>query len=222
MLAEHGRIKDPQTAAVDRSGPSRDELTQQVSEHQAAREQAEHRLREAVATIQRVREGRFADAIAAAKELANRESAFAAKVQAAETTVGSLEQRLADREAALRDTEARAASEGAASENAARRQIELETHLAEAAEIRRTLEAKLDRANASLHAARQGLDDAAAGAAQVARQRDAADEHLNAVRTGFGSGARADRAADAIGCTSPRRSRSCARGRDSHGRGGAR
>src|SRR6476646_1526910 len=122
LLAEHGRIKDPQTAAVDRSGPGRDELTRQVSEHQAAREQAEHRLREAVATIQRVREGRFADAIAAAKELANRESAFAAKVQAAETTIGSLEQRLADREVALRDTEARAASEGAATENAARRQ----------------------------------------------------------------------------------------------------
>src|SRR5262245_16104302 len=131
-LMAHAALLAERTGFTDgaRSQNNRHEniqgLQQKLAEHQAAREQAEQRLCEAIATIRQAREDRFTDAVTAAKELAHRESGLTTKLKAAETTIRGLEQLVAGREADLRDTVARAVHQQATLENGVRRQAELE------------------------------------------------------------------------------------------------
>ena len=215
-LMAHAALLAERTGMADgRSQNDRPEniqgLQQKLAENQAAREQVEQRLCEAIATIRQAREDRFTDAVAAAKELARRESGLTTKLKAAETTIRGLEQLAAEREADLRDAVARSTHQQATLEDGVRRQNELEATLAEEAERRCAFETRLEHANEALRdAAEQRLaeaaafadridryqTEAAASAAQMARQREDADKRLrNAVAAA--EEARASRAAEA-------------------------
>jgi hypothetical protein len=193
LLTELSKLRDANREQVDAKEHNREDLTRRLKEQQAAREDAERRLNAAIAAVKQARENRFADAVTAARELAHRESGFAAKLQALETTTRNLEQRLADRDAALVEAEARAATHNATWETRDRRQSELETALASEAERRRGLESKLEQADAVRRAAEQQRlaeaaafgdrlaqhhAEAAAAAAQMARQRNAVEQQL--------------------------------------------
>jgi hypothetical protein len=192
LLAELSKLRDANREQVD-AKHNREDLTRRLKEQQAAREDVERRLNAAIAAVKRAREDRFADAVTAARELAHRESGFATKLQALETTTRNLEQQLAERDAALVEAGARAATHNATWETRARRQGELETALTSEAERRRGLESKLEQADAALRAAEQqrlaeaaAFADrlgqhhagAAAAAAQIARQRNAVEQQL--------------------------------------------
>ena len=210
LLAERARITDGAGSEHEKSGHIH-ELRQKLAEQQAARQDAEQRLYEAIATIRQAREDRFADAVTAAKELAQRESGLTAKLKAAETTIRGLEQRAAERDAELRDAMARVAGQQATLETNVQRHHSLAASLAEEAERRCAFETKLEHANEALRAADeqrlteaaafadridQCQREAAANAAHIARQRDAADRRLRDA-IAAAEQARADRAADA-------------------------
>jgi len=214
LVAERARITDAGGSEHDKSGHIH-ELRQKLTEQQAARQAAEQRLYEAIATIRQAREERFADAVTAAKELAQRESRLTAKLKAAETTIRGLEQRAADRDADLRDALARVADQQATLEANVHRHNQLAASLAEEAERRCAFETKLEHASEALRAADeqrlteaaafadridQCQRDAAANAAHIARQRDVADRRLRDA-IAVAEQARADRAADAEAAT---------------------
>jgi len=209
LLAERARIPVGTGSPTDHNGHVR-ELQRKLAEQEAARQGAEQRLYEAIATIRQAREDRFTDAITAAKELAQRESGLTAKLKTAETRIRGLEQQAAEREAHLRDAASRVADQQATLESSAQRQKELSASLAEEAERRCAFETKLEHANEALHAAEEQrlieaaafadrIDrfqtEAAAGAMQMARQREAAEKRLRDAIAELEE-ARAGRAAD--------------------------
>jgi hypothetical protein len=208
-LRAHAALLAGQTR--EGNGKSDDEIIQQLEAHRAARAEAEERLGQAIVAIKQAREGRFADAVAAAKELAHRESVFGTKLQQAEAAIRSLERSLADRDAAIREIDMRGSAERAASHAADLRQYELETRLAAEAERCREVQARLDEATDALRATeQQRVDDAAAfadriarhesdataAAERVVRQRYAMEERLDATIAALEQ-ARAERVADA-------------------------
>ena len=212
LLAEQSSARDAGRAALDQQESARDEVMPRLLELQASRDEAEHRFNDAVTALKQARADRFADAVTAARELAQRESDFAAKLRAAEAATRSLEQQVADRNAALERVEERAATDRIALQDAARRTNELETAVTRESVRCRTLDADLELATEALRVAEQrrlaeaaGFADrlaqyhaeVAANAAQITRQRDAAEQRLTEAMSALEQ-ARVDRAADAV------------------------
>jgi len=136
------------------------------------RETAEQRLREAVEAVKDARQGRLADAVAAAKEHTQRESEFAAKLLEANSVARALEQQTRDQGAILSLIEARTARAEHIAATASRRQIEIEVALREESARRLSLETQLADASESLREAdRRRSADAAAFAHQLSRQQ---------------------------------------------------
>ncbi len=212
LLAEQSSAPDAGRAALEQQESARDELLPRLLELQALRDEAEHRFNDAVTALKQARADRFADAVTAARELAQRESDFAAKLRAAEAVTRSLEQQVADRNAALESVEERAATDRIALQDAACRTNELETVVNRESARCRTLDADLELATEALRVAEQrrlaeaaGFADrlaqyhaeVAANAAQITRQRDAAEQRLTEAISALEQ-ARVDRAADAV------------------------
>ncbi len=149
-----------------------EQLRRKFAEVEAAREAVEGRLREAVETIIRTRHGRLADAVAAAKEHAQRESELVAKIADANSVARALEQQVRDHRAILSLIEERTARAEQIAATAARRQSESESTLREESAKRRSLETQLAHANEALcESERLRSADAAAFADQLSQRQ---------------------------------------------------
>jgi PAS domain S-box-containing protein len=161
------------TESSDRAADrDREELREKLSEAEKAREDAERRLREAVAATKEARQGRLTDAVAAAKEHAQRESEFVARIADANTTARTLEQQVRDQGAILSLIEGRTVRAEQIAAVAARRQGEIESTLREESAKRRSVETQLGHVNEALRdAERQRSADAAAFADQLSQRQ---------------------------------------------------
>jgi PAS domain S-box-containing protein len=148
-----------------------DELRRRLSEVEGARQAAEGRLAEAIEAIAVARRGRLADAVAAAKEHAQRESEFAARIADANRVTRALEQQVRDQRAILSLIEERTARAEQVATTAARRQSEIESTFREESVRRRSLETELAHATEAIRAAeRLRSVDAATFTDQLAQQ----------------------------------------------------
>ncbi len=80
-----------------RDGAEREDLRNRLSGAEEARDVAERQLAEAVSALKQARQERFADAVAAAREHAQRESGFAARLAAAAAAAQALQQQARER-----------------------------------------------------------------------------------------------------------------------------
>src|SRR5258706_2105652 len=90
LLDERSRPPDNSTitADVEREAADREDLVRRLAEAESARESAEQGLTEAVIRIKQARQDRLADAVAAAREYAQHEADFAARLRAAAAANG--------------------------------------------------------------------------------------------------------------------------------------
>ena len=154
-----------------------EELRRRLADADQRREAAEQRVRDAVEAVKHARQGRLADAVAAATEQAQRESDFVAKFAEASAIARVLEQQVRDQSAILSLVEERTARAEHIAATASRRQIEIETALREESARRLSLETQLAHATEDLREAdrlaNQARDDRAAQASAAA-EREAA------------------------------------------------
>jgi PAS domain S-box-containing protein len=170
LIAQAAAIKAGSTART--RDHELEELRRRLSEIEDARDGAERRLREALEAVQRARQGRLADAVAAAKEHAQRESEFTAKIAEANSVARALQQQVRDHHAILRLIEERTARAEHIAATAARRQGDIESALREESAKRRNLETQLAHESEALREIEcRRSAEAATYADQLSRQQ---------------------------------------------------
>ena len=197
LIDEQARLRAEQADSIERDRATREDLVRSVAEARTARQSAEDALGRALATLKQVRHDRLADAVAAARELAQRELSFAARVADATSTAQALQQQLAARDASLHGGEERVRGlEAALASELTARQV-LETKLVEAEVSRQAAEdqrfadaAAIEERIAHVHA------EFAGRLAEMGRARDIVERRLTEATEALQQ-ARLDRAADA-------------------------
>lgn len=184
-----------------RDGVEREDLRSRLSGAEEARDLAERRLAEAVTAIKQARQDRLADAVAAAREHAQHESDFAARLAEAGAAAQALQQQarqrlthletalheegvkrqsfetqLAHAREALRETDrARHAETAALHDRLARQKTEFTATVGDMTRARHLLERRMQVA---LDAANQALDEGALNATAAAEQAAARETAL--------------------------------------------
>jgi PAS domain S-box-containing protein len=196
-LIAYGALLKSESARQQRD-TEREDLRTRLTEAEEARQAAERRLADAIGVVKQVRQERLADAVAAAREHAQRESDFAARLAEAATSAKGLQQQalerlsgveialheegvkrqsvetqLAHTRDALRESDrARQIDAAAFRDQLARQKAEFTVTLADMTRARDLLERRMQEA---IDAANQALDDRAANA-RAAADRAAARE----------------------------------------------
>jgi PAS domain S-box-containing protein len=211
-VEEQTRLRGRRAAAIDRDSGNQDDLMRRVADAEAARQNADEQLTAAIAAVRQSRKDRLADAVAAARELAQRESRFAARLADALAEAQHLRERLSSQDMLLKQQEERAGRQHRAlSELFARRQADADAALNNEVALRRTLERRLAEAEGSLQTSeeqrRAGQSAAAeslaqqhaeftARLAQITTARETVERRLNEALAAIAE-AQAGRAADA-------------------------
>jgi PAS domain S-box-containing protein len=211
-VEEQTRLRGRRAAAIDRDSGNQDDLMRRVADAEAARQNADEQLTAAIAAVRQSRKDRLADAVAAARELAQRESRFAARLADALAEAQHLRERLSSQDMLLKQQEERAGRQHRAlSELFARRQAAADAALNNEVALRRTLERRLAEAEGSLQTSeeqrRAGQSAAAeslaqqhaeftARLAQITTARETVERRLNEALAAIAE-AQAGRAADA-------------------------
>jgi PAS domain S-box-containing protein len=216
LIAQSASLEEPRALRAPRAATDRDRAddagaSKRVAEAEAARKRADEQLTAAIAAVRQLRRDRLADAVAAAKELAQRESRFAARVSSVSAEAQHLRERLDAQGLLLKQQEERAAAQHRAlAELFAQRQADSDAALNNEVALRRTLETKLTEAEVALQASEeqgrageavaeslaQQLSELTARLARITSARDSVEQRLNEALAAIDE-AHAERAADA-------------------------